>query len=264
MDTLRSVQRFLLDMDGTIYLGEELIPGADAFVAYLRASGRSLLFFTNNPSANAVAYAAKLSRLGIAAEADEVLTAGAATIRFLLDETPYRRLYTIAPPSLEAEMRASGLEPGAEDPEAVVVSFDTAVTYEKLRRGAELLRAGLPYIGTNPDKVCPTAMGPIPDTGSIAAFLEAATGQTPKYIGKPHPEMVRMGLARLGASPRETAMVGDRLYTDMAMAQASGVTGILVLSGETTAEDVAALDEPPPFVFASVAELHAALLEADA
>jgi HAD superfamily hydrolase (TIGR01450 family) len=225
----------------------------------LRASGRGVLFFTNNPTSDAAAYAAKLKKLGIDAAPGDVLTAGAATIRYLLDETPYRNIYALAAPSYEAELRAAGLTLGAHAPEAVLLSFDTSLTYEKLVRAVDLLHAGLPYIATNPDKVCPTANGSIPDCGAIAALLEAATGRTPKYIGKPHAEMVRMGLARLGAEPHETAMVGDRLYTDIAMARDSGVTGILVLSGETKRADLAGADYQPDFVFASVAALHAAL-----
>jgi len=257
--TLADLHHFLLDMDGTLYLGDGLIDGAAEFIAFLKDSGRGVLFFTNNPTSDAAAYAAKLQRLGIDAGPENVLTAGEATIRYLLDETPYRRLYALAAPSYEAELRAAGLEPGAADPEAVLLSFDTSLTYEKLVRAADLLHAGLPYVATNPDKVCPTATGSIPDCGAMAALLEAATGRTPKYIGKPHPEMVRMGLARLGAEPSETAMVGDRLYTDMAMARESGITGILVLSGETKQADLEAAAHEPDFVFESVAALHAAL-----
>ena len=256
---LGALRHFLLDMDGTLYLGDGLIDGAGAFIAFLRESGREVLFFTNNPTADAAAYAEKLQRMGIAASADDVLTAGAATIRYLLDETPYRRLYALAAPSYEAELRAAGLEPDAAEPEAVLLSFDTSLTYEKLVRAADLLRAGLPYIATNPDKVCPTENGSVPDCGAIAALLEAATGRTPKYIGKPHPEMVQMALARLGAEPATTAMVGDRLYTDIAMAHDSGITGILVLSGETKRADLEGADYEPDFVFDSVAALHAAL-----
>jgi len=261
MERLTDLRHFMLDMDGTLYLGDGIIDGAGEFIAFLRESGRGVLFFTNNPTLDAAAYAAKLQKLGIDAEPDHVLTAGAATIRYILDETPYRRLYALAAPSYEAELRAAGLEPDAENPEAVLLSFDTSLTYAKLVRAADLLRAGLPYIATNPDKVCPTANGSIPDCGAIAALLEAATGRTPKYIGKPSPEMVRMGLARLGAAPSETAMVGDRLYTDIAMARDSGITGILVLSGETRREDLEGAAFKPDLVFDCVAALHAALRE---
>lgn len=261
MKTLAHIHHFLLDMDGTLYLGDGLIDGAAGFIQYLRDSGRGVLFFTNNPTSDAVAYVQKLGKLGIDAQPGDVLTAGAATIQYLLDETPHRQLFALAAPSYEAELRAAGLEPNAADPEAVVLSFDTSLTYDKLVRAADLLRAGLPYIATNPDKVCPTANGSIPDCGAMAALLEAATGRVPKYIGKPYPEMVRMGLAHLGADPSDTAMVGDRLYTDIAMARASGITGILVLSGETTRGDLADADYEPDFVFESVAALHDALRE---
>ncbi|OQB40104.1 MAG: Ribonucleotide monophosphatase NagD [Candidatus Hydrogenedentes bacterium ADurb.Bin179] len=150
----------------------------------------------------------------------------------------------------------------SESPDAVVIAFDKTLTYAKLERACLLLSEGLPYIATNPDRVCPTEYGYIPDCGSIAALIEAATGRTPRFIGKPEPAFARMALRFLGRQADHTAMVGDRLYTDMAMAKRAGMAGILVLSGESTSEDVETSPEAPDFVFPSVHELHEALRNA--
>ncbi|HNR29664.1 MAG TPA: HAD-IIA family hydrolase [Candidatus Hydrogenedentes bacterium] len=259
LDRLRRLRYFLLDMDGTVYLGPRPIPGAPEFIRHLRDSGRRRLFFTNNPTRDAAAYSEKLGRMGIEATPEDILTAGEATVRYLRTQTPYRKLYTVAPESFAAELEAAGFVLDDASPEAVVISFDTSLTYAKLERACLLLRQGLPYVATNPDKVCPTEYGFIPDCGAIAALIEAATGRTPKFIGKPDPEMARMGMAKIGAAPETTAMVGDRLYTDMRMARAAGIASVLVLSGETTAADLEAAEDAPDFVFPSVRELHRAL-----
>lgn len=260
---ITNLKFFLLDMDGTIYLGPEPVPGAAAFVQYLRDSGRRFLFFTNNPSGNAAHYARKLQGMGIPAAREDILTAGEATVRYLLRDTPYRKVFVLGTPSFEREMESAGLVLTEEDPDAVVLAFDTTLTYAKLERACLLLRQGLPYIATNPDRVCPTEYGYIPDCGAIAALLEAAAERSPKYIGKPNPEMVRMGLDKLGANPAQTAMVGDRLYTDMEMAFRAGITGICVLSGETSREQLEQAAHQPEYVFESVKTLHDALVDAD-
>lgn len=256
---LRRIQSFLLDLDGTIYLGRNIIPGAVEFVAHLRKSGRKFLFFTNNSSKNALEYARKLGALGIACEAEDILSSGEATVRYLLNETAYRRVYAVGTPSLEEELRDAGLELADSKPEAVVIGFDNTLTYAKLERACLLLSEGLPYFATNPDKVCPTEYGYIPDCGSIAALLREATGRTPEVIGKPNPTMIRMGMQKIGATAEATAMVGDRLYTDMQMAYNAGTASILVLSGETKPTDLGAAERRPDFVFESVRDLHEAL-----
>lgn len=259
MQALESIESFLLDMDGTIYLGANPIPGAPEFVDFLRESGRRFLFFTNNSSSNAHRYAEKLTAMGIPAKPSEILTSGEATIRYLLSETPHRRVYAVGTPSFEAEIDASELKRTDTDPEAVILAFDRTLTYAKLERACLLLREGIPYYATNPDKVCPTEYGYIPDCGSMAALLHEATGCMPQFIGKPHPTMVRMALNKLDAAPGSTAMIGDRLYTDMQMAYNAGIGSILVLSGETRESDLASLARQPDFVFPSVHELHYAL-----
>jgi NagD protein len=161
--------------------------------------------------------------------------------------------------SFEAEIDASELERTDTEPDAVILAFDRSLTYAKLERACLLLREGLPFYATNPDKVCPTEYGYIPDCGSMAALLHEATGRMPQFIGKPHPTMVGMALSKLGATPGSTAMVGDRVYTDMQMAYNAGIASILVLSGETRESDLEGLERKPDFVFPSVHELHRAL-----
>ena len=260
---LDQISAYLFDMDGTVYLGPKPIPGARECLDYLRATGRRFLFFTNNPTRDAAQYAAKLVALGMAAEPDEVLTSGEATIRFLQRETPHRRLFVLGNPSFEAEVERAGFTRDDAQPDAVVLAFDTTLTYAKLERACLLLAQGCPYYATNPDKVCPTEYGFIPDCGSMAALIEAATGRTPQFIGKPFPEMVQMGMQKLGGRKEDTAMVGDRLYTDMEMAYRAGITSVLVLSGETTPETLAAAERKPDHVLDSLAELHARLEAAD-
>lgn len=260
---LAALRYFLLDMDGTIYLGAQPIDGAVKFIEYLAETGRKRLFFTNNCSINAADYDEKLTRMGIPAVREDILTSGEATVRYLMNETPYRRVYVLGTPSFEAELIAGGLRLADEEPDAVVLAFDRTLTYAKLAKACAFLRTGVPYLATNPDKVCPTETGYIPDCGSMAALLFESTGRIPKYIGKPNPEMVAMGLQKLGGTPAQTAMVGDRLYTDMQMAYNSHVTSVLVLSGETNEADLAKVERQPDFVFSSVKALHAALREAD-
>ncbi len=259
---LKDIQGFLLDMDGTVYLGPNPITGSSAFIRYLQEAQIPFLFLTNNPSADAVYYRDKLARMGIKVEPSNILTAGAATAAYLREETDYRKLCVLGTPSFEQELLRAGMDLESESPDAVVIAFDKTLTYAKLERACLLLSEGLPYIATNPDRVCPTEYGYIPDCGSIAALIEAATGRTPRFIGKPEPAFARMALRFLGRQADHTAMVGDRLYTDMAMAKRAGMAGILVLSGESTSEDVETSPEAPDFVFLSVHELHEALRNA--
>lgn len=258
---ITDIHALLLDMDGTVYLGPNPIEGAAAFIEYLQTSETPFLFLTNNPSADAAYYRDKLARMGIQVDASHILTAGAATARYLREETPYRNLCVLGTPSFEQELLSAGMQLDGDAPDAVVIAFDKTLTYAKLERACLLVSAGLPYIATNPDRVCPTEYGYIPDCGAIAALIEAATGRRPEFIGKPEPAFARLALHTLGAEAAHTAMVGDRLYTDMAMARHANMPGILVLSGESTAADVQNAPEPPDFVFPSVRELHRALLE---
>jgi HAD superfamily hydrolase (TIGR01450 family) len=246
-------------MDGTIYLGKRPLDGAVELIRYLRASGRRFLFFTNNPASDAARYSEKLGSLGIDATPDEILTSGEATARYLITETRHRKLFVLGTPSFERELQRAGFTLVDSAPDAVVLAFDSTLTYSKLEKACLLLHDGVPYFATNPDKLCPTEYGYIPDCGSIAALLHAATEREPKYVGKPNPEMARMGMTKIGGALNDTAMVGDRLYTDMAMAYRTGITSILVLTGETTLETLSRTARKPDYVFESVGALKAAM-----
>ena len=247
-------------MDGTIYVDEQLQPRATDLLRLLEETGRSYLFLTNNSSARASDYQARLRRLGIDVPAARVLTSGEATVAYVLRKTPYRRVFLLGTPSLEAEFREAGLELTDDDPDCVVLGFDKTLTYAKLERACLLLARGLPYLATHPDFTCITAAGLIPDTGAFIVGIEKVTGRLPRVIGKPEPEMVAAALERLGSVAARTAIVGDQLDTDMTMARRAGLFGVLVLSGETSRQRLEAQDRVrPDLVLRDVEQLHAML-----
>ena len=246
----RDIDLFLLDMDGTIYLGDRLFDCTRPFLETLRTQGRRHLFLTNNSSKDRTAYVSKLARLGIAAEPDDVFTSGEATTIYLTAEKPGARIYLCGTPDLEEEFRQAGFVLTNESPDYAVLGFDKTLTYEKLVKLCDFVRAGVPFIATHPDFNCPVTGGFIPDVGSMLALVKASTGREPDYIvGKPNRGIVD-ALARKYALPLDTmAMVGDRLYTDIAVGVNAGITSILVLSGESTLSDLAFSDIKPDYVF---------------
>ena len=254
-ETLAPLRTFLLDMDGTLYLGERLLPGALEFLERLVATGRNRLFFTNNSSRDAGRYVEKLGKMGIQARPEEIITSGEATIDYLKTIAGVERVYPLGTESFEEEIRRGGLTVDDQSPQAVVLSFDLTLTYEKIRRGCDLIRKGAAFVATHPDLNCPSEEGPLPDCGAMAAMFTAATGVEPTVIGKPHRFMAEAALRRLGTTAAETAIVGDRLYTDMEMGFSAGLTTILVLSGETVREDLAGIGRQPTLVVDSVADL---------
>jgi len=261
---ISAIRAFLMDMDGTVYLGKRLLPGAKGFFRLLDRRGLPYLFFTNNSSADRTLYRDKLAGMGLEVEADQIITSGEATALYLTAQTPYRRVFVLGTPSLEREFRDAGLELVDERPDAVVLGFDKTLTYAKLERACHLLLAGVPFVATHPDKVCPTEDGPIPDAGSMIALLRAATGRRPVVVGKPERRMVQMALRKLGpdCQARDVAIVGDRLYTDMRMGRRAGLTTICVLSGETKRADLRTTRDKPDYVVESIRELAAKLRKA--
>lgn len=237
---LRACEAFLIDMDGTLYVGEQLVAGAAELVAGLRRDGRRYLFLTNNSSRPGEDYRHRLASLGIAARRADVLTSGDATIEHLLGATPHRSACLLGTPALADEFRRAGIAVDAPDPDCVVVAFDTTLTYAKLERACTLLFAGKPYYATHGDRTCITEHGLIPDAAALIAACEAVTGRLPEIIGKPHAPIVGAALARLAVPVECIAIIGDQLDTDMAMAHRCGACAVLVLSGETTPEQLAA------------------------
>ena len=257
---------YIFDMDGTIYLGYQVFPFAIRFINNLRAAGKKVLFFTNNASHTTDFYVNKLTKLGFSPTKEEIMTSGDVTIEFLKRHRAGKSVYLVGTDELVENFRESGipmLTGKEEKADIVVTSFDTTLTYEKLDHACRLVRGGAEYLSTHPDYNCPTEDGFIPDSGAIAAFVTASTGKTPTYFGKPYRETVDMIQEAYGLSREDMCIFGDRLYTDIALGKKHGVCSVLVLTGETTKEDVnAAADaDKPDFVFDSLADVDKLLSE---
>ena len=253
---LAGIRCFALDMDGTVYLGERWIDGAPEFLRRIRETGRQFVFMTNNSSKNAAAYCQKLHRMGLDIGPEQLVTSGHATIAYLHKHHPGKRIFLLGNEALAQEFSESGILMDSDHPDLVVTAFDTSLDYAKLCKVCDHLRAGLPYIGTHPDLNCPTETGFIPDIGAIHAFIEASTDRRPdKIIGKPNAEIVEYTLGITGSRAEETAMVGDRLYTDIAAGVNNGLTGIFVLSGEAQLTDLPGSPVQPHLIFDSVKQM---------
>lgn len=246
-------------MDGTIYLGGKLLPGAAEILGYLQNQGIPYYFLTNNSSKSKSDYVEKLVAFNLPVTPEQIFTSGEATAIYLQHENPGARLFVVGTPSLEAEFMRYGFRLVPENPDFVVLGFDTTLTYEKIRKLCDFVRDGLPYIATHPDINCPTESGYMPDIGAIMALVASSTGREPDLvIGKPHPPIIQAILEKTGLPPAQLAMVGDRLYTDIALGKA-GITTILVLSGEARRQDIPEASVKPDFVFENLAELHKTL-----
>lgn len=252
---------YVFDLDGTLYLGESLIPGAAETVGRLREAGVRVVFLTNNPTSLPADYAAKLTRLGVPAERGDVVSSTDALVRYLHRNALGARLLTVAEPRLEGLLRDEGFAlvdtsvPGTAD--VVVVAFDRTFDYAKLMAAYRAVRAGARIVATNVDPYCPTPDGGLPDCGAILAAIEVATGTSAEVVvGKPSEHMAATILERLHVPPDDTVVVGDRVLTDVRMARQAGMHAALVLSGATRPEDlhrgVAAM---PDFVLEDVTEL---------
>ena len=255
-DILLHTEGFLLDLDGTLYVGDSLLPGAEHFLALLREKNIPFLFLTNNSSRSTAGYAEKLRSRGIEASEEDVLTSGGATIRYLKNETPFRKIYLVGTPELEEEFTAAGFTLTFDGAEAVVLGYDTTVTYEKLAKAGLLIRAGLPYFATHADRTCIYPEGLHPDTGFLIAGYEHIFGRLPVVLGKPELPMIQAATERLGISDTSRiAMVGDQLDTDQTMALRHGLSGILVMSGETDTRALEAWGHQPAAVVEGIWEI---------
>lgn len=255
-DTLGPVRCFLLDMDGTFYLGDRLLPGSLRFLDALKDTGREAIFLTNNSSRSSGYYVEKLRRMGVKEPFLRVLTSGQAAGRHCLAAYPGQKAYLLGNSSLRAELEAMGMAFDDGAPDYVLIGYDTELTYRKMWEVCNFVRAGLPYIATHPDFNCPTEDGFAPDIGAIIAFIRASAGREPDLIiGKPHPGIVKDALLLSGLPAEALAMVGDRLYTDIETALRSGMTGILVLSGETDLEMLRESKSQPHLVFGGLADM---------
>ena len=278
-ERLSKIRHVALDMDGTIYLGNTLFPFTKSFLSLLTDKGIGYSFLTNNPSKSVADYLGKLKALGIEATEDNMYTTSLAAIDYIKTNFPQaRRLFLLGTPSMVSQFEKAGFE-SCEDssddkPDVLVVAFDMTLDYSRLCRAAWWASQGVPYIATNPDRVCPTDQKVVlVDCGSICKCIEHATGRKPDItLGKPDPNMLKGILDRHGLKPEEIAMVGDRIYTDTAMAHNAGAFGVLVLSGETTLETAEAVAEdartnpapeffPPDLICRDIKELGELLLQ---
>ena len=257
---LQDKRLFLLDMDGTIYLSEQLFDGTIDFLNYVKRIGGRYLFLTNNSSHNAAFYVERLHRMGLDVPRSKILTSGEATCEVISEKYPAKRAYVLGNEYLIEEFHEAGIPVDDANPEIAVIGFDTTLTYEKMRKICDLVRAGLPYIATHPDFNCPTENGFMPDIGAIIAFIEASTGRRPDLIvGKPNTGIVEAAVRRTHIAPAQMAMVGDRLYTDIETGIRSGMLSVLVMSGETTPDMLAAAERKPDLVFDRLADMNALL-----
>lgn len=254
-DNLKNIKHVVLDMDGTIYNGSTLFPFTIAFLDGLENIGIGYSFLTNNPSKSINDYLAHLSKMGIPTTREKIYTSAQATIDFIKINYPeMKRLFILGTPSMIKEFENAGfistLDNPEDKPDGVVVGFDMSLTYARLCRATWWIQNGLPYIATNPDKVCPTDQ-PITliDCGSICSCIEKATDRGPDIvIGKPDAKMLDGILERYSLKPSEVAMIGDRIYTDIQLAKNANALGVLVLTGETTTEDVKLVDSLPDII----------------
>ena len=262
---LRKIKLFLFDQDGTLYLGDRLYDFTVPMLRKIKDTGRRYMFMTNNSSKSVADYIKKLERMGISASREDFITSSQATAYYLKKHHPGKTLYVCGTRSLIAELESEGFSVTTEleQVECVVMGFDTELTFRKLEDVSKLLltRKEIPYIATNPDLVCPTEFGSVPDCGSVCEMIFNATGRRPVVIGKPSALMPELAMEHAGYSKEETAVVGDRIYTDIKSGLNAGVTGILVMSGETTPEILKASADQPHLVLQDCGEILAALSE---
>ncbi len=250
-------------MDGTIYLDNMLFDKSLEFLAHIREIGGKYIFMTNNSSKSVDDYIKKVRALSIEADKSNFLTSSQATALYLMQNYKGKKIYAFGTESLKKEFRESDLlitDKYEDGIDCLVIGYDTELTYSKLVDASKLLVDGTDFIATNPDLVCPTIFGYVPDCGSFCYMLEVATKRKPIYIGKPNKTMVELAIQYTGYSKDETIVIGDRIYTDIASGINAGVTTCLVLSGETKMEDVEKSVQKPDYIFQGIGELYSQLL----
>ena len=258
--TLRNKKLYLLDMDGTLYLDDDLFPHCLDFLRAIRARGGDYLYLTNNSSKSVDKYVEKLNRIGIPATAEEFFTSTDAACVYLREHYHGRKMYALGTASFREQLRAAGfpvtdrLEDGID---CLMMGFDTELTFQKLDDACRLLtlNPGLMYLATNPDWVCPTAYGYVPDCGSVSQMIYNATKRKPYFIGKPEPAIAQLAISKKGCCLQDAVLVGDRIYTDIACGVNAGITTVLVFSGETTREDWKKSEIKPSFTCQSIEDI---------
>jgi len=261
---LSSIKNLIIDMDGVLYRGHRPLPGAKEFLHHLEERREAYILVTNNATRTPEEYVAVLKEMGIEVSPQRILTSALATADYLRKTLPQgARLYLIGEEGLYSALAARGFEFGEHGVEAVVVGMDRQLTYEKLKTATVAIRQGARFMGTNPDKSFPAQEAIVPGAGAILAAIEAATGLQPTVIGKPEPPLFQMAMRKMGATEKETAVIGDRLETDILGGQRCGLTTILVLTGISQQQDLEASDIKPDYVFQDLIHLDEAFAVAD-
>ena len=258
MIDLTKKKLFLLDMDGTIYLGDQLFDGTMDFLERVRQKGGKYLFVTNNSSRSVSAYVKRLAGMGIASTAEDFLTSVDAMIWYLRGKYDDALIYAFGTKTFREQLIEAGFHVTDKLEEGIsllVCGFDTELTFQKLEDACILLGKGVDFVATNPDWVCPTSYGSVPDCGSVCEMLFRATGRRPKFIGKPQPEMALLSMERYGYTPEETVLVGDRIYTDIACGVNAGIDTAFVLSGEGVPEDIEKYQVQPAETYRDIREI---------
>jgi 4-nitrophenyl phosphatase len=259
LERLSSIKALIIDMDGVLYTGQQRLPGARKFLACLQDEGVPFILATNNSTLTPQQYVAKLAGMGIEITEDRILTSGQATAQYLSRVAPPEAsVYAIGEEGLISPLKEKGFEHADDEVDYVVVGLDRHLTYEKLEIATLAIRAGATFIGTNPDTTLPTEQGLVPGTGSTLAALEAATRVSPLIIGKPEPILLELAMEKMAVASERTAIIGDRLETDILGGKGAGLITILVLSGISDREELATSPYQPDFVFDSIGEFHEA------
>lgn len=253
LKVLRQIRNLIVDMDGVLYRGQESLPGAGEFLTYLVEAEVPFILATNNSTSTPGQYVAKLARLGIEVTEERILTSSQAAAQYIARVAPAgTRVYTIGEDGLLSALREQGFELTEGDVQYVVVGLDRQLTWDKLRVAALAIRAGATFIGTNPDTTLPTEEGLVPGNGAILAALEAATGVAPVIIGKPDAALLQLAIEKMGVTREGTAIVGDRLETDILAGKNAGITTVLVLGGIATREELEGSPYRPDLVFEGI------------
>ena len=243
---------FAIDMDGTIYKGGRVIPGAVEFIGTLRSKGIPFVFLTNNSSNARQYYFEKLDRMGFDIAPEHIMTSTIATARFILNNREGKKVYVLATPDVTQELISMGIDVVEDDPDIVLLAFDRTITFDKINKAYHFMMGGAEFIATHPDDLCPTEDSYDVDIGPFIRLFESLTGKGALIIGKPNVSMLRMAAAEMGIDEKGVVMVGDRMYTDMKMAHDAGNPSILVLSGEAKRNDLEGTDISPTYVVDSI------------
>lgn len=257
---IKDVKLFLFDLDGTVYIGGKEIDGAFDAINTLRAMGKKICFFTNNSSRNHADYVAKINGMGLSVSGDEIYTSGQVTCEYITENYKGKKVYLLGNERLRKEFENYGIEVVDENPDVCVIAFDTSLVYDRLYQFCKYIIKGLPYIATHPDFTCPAEECPMPDIGAMIEMVRLTTGRVPDVImGKPHTEAGLRIAKNHGLKVEEIAMVGDRLYTDIAFGNNCGFVSVLVLTGETDMTMLAESDVKPTYILDGVKDIPKAV-----